>query len=266
MSWGVIGLTVRYGCRTALSDVSLRAEPGTVACVVGGDGAGKTTLLRALVGAAPISSGVVLRPAATAIGYLSAGTGVYLDLTVRENLSFVAQAYGVRERKYRGLLERAGLADVQDRLGGELSGGMRQKLGVTMALLHRPQLVVLDEPTTGVDPASRAQIARLIAAAAAEGAAVVFTTSYLDEAERAGEVLVLDGGVALTEGSPDKIVAQAQGQVWSMAGRPERAFAWCRPDGWRVWSVEQLPGMAAARSDLQDAVIVAALRHRQEAA
>jgi ABC-type multidrug transport system ATPase subunit len=155
-----------------------------VTCVVGGDGAGKTTLLRALVGLAPLASGVVLRPSATDIGYLSAGTGVYLDLTVRENLDFTAQAYGVRERKYGGLLERAGLADVQDRLGAQLSGGMRQKLGVVMALSHHPRLVVLDEPTTGVDPVSRAEMARLIAASAAEGAAVVFTTSYLDEAER----------------------------------------------------------------------------------
>ncbi|EWM10195.1 ABC transporter ATP-binding protein, partial [Kutzneria sp. 744] len=205
MSWGAVGLTVRYGRRTALSDVSLRAEPGMVTCVVGGDGAGKTTLMRALVGSAPVTHGAVVRPSVAEIGYLSAGTGVYPDLTVRENIEFVAQAYRVRDRDQRRLLDRTGLSGVDDRLGAELSGGMRQKLGVVLGLLHRSRLLVLDEPTTGVDPASRADIARLIASAAADGTAVVFTTSYLDEAERAGEVLVLDAGAALAAGVPAKI-------------------------------------------------------------
>lgn len=264
MTWGAVGLTVRYGRRTALSDVSVRVEPGMVTCVVGGDGAGKTTLLRALVGSAPITHGVVLRPAVAQIGYLSAGTGVYPDLTVRENLEFAARAYHVRDRHPERLLARTGLSGVDDRLGAELSGGMRQKLGVVLALLHRPQLLVLDEPTTGVDPASRAEIARLIAGAAADGAAVVFTTSYLDEAERAGEVLVLDGGTTLATGLPSKIVAAAEGQVWNSTARPARGFTWRRADGWRMWG--PAGDASPIRPDLQDAVIVAALRHRQEAA
>jgi len=267
MSWGTVGLTVRYGRRTALSDVSVRVDPGAVTCVVGGDGAGKTTLMRAMVGATPITHGVVLRPAAAEIGYLSAGTGVYPDLTVRENIEFAARAYRARGRDQQRLLARTGLSAVDDRLGAELSGGMRQKLGVVLAMLHRPRLLVLDEPTTGVDPASRADIARLIAAAAADGAAVVYTTSYLDEAERAGEVLVLDGGTALAAGLPATIVAAADGQVWNRPDRPARGLAWRRPDGWRVWSDSgPVAGACPVRPDLQDAVIVAALRHRGEAA
>ncbi len=199
-TWGVSGLTVRYGTRTALDDVTLRVPGGAVTAVIGGDGAGKTTLLRALAGVVPAAAGGVERPDRRRIGYVAGAAGVYEDLSVDENVEFVASAYGLtaRERDERAaeLLEHTGLAGTGDRLAGRLSGGMRQKLAFALAMLHRPDLLVLDEPTTGVDPVSRADLWRLIAGAAAGGAAVVVSTTYLDEAERAANVILLEDGRA----------------------------------------------------------------------
>src|SRR5215469_10118069 len=171
--WGVDGACVRYGDRLALDHVTFHAVPGRVSAVVGGDGAGRTTLLRCLAGALAVSDGQVRLPAPPRIGYLPAGSGIYPDLSVDENLAFRATVYRLspataRERSGE-LLDRAGLAAVRGRLAGQLSGGMRQKLGVIATMMHRPDLLVLDEPTTGVDPVSRADLWWLIARAAAGG-------------------------------------------------------------------------------------------------
>jgi ABC-2 type transport system ATP-binding protein len=199
-TWGVRDLTVRYGTHTALDRVTLDVPAGAVAAVIGGDGAGKTTLLRALAGVVPASSGSVCRPDRRRIGYVAGAAGVYGDLSVDENVEFVAGAYGLttREREERSaeLLDRTGLTGTGTRLAGRLSGGMRQKLAFALAMLHEPDLLVLDEPTTGVDPVSRADLWRLIAGAAAAGAAVVVTTTYLDEAQRAASVVLLEDGLA----------------------------------------------------------------------
>ena len=198
--WGVRALTVRYGTRTALDRVTLDVPAGAVTAVIGGDGAGKTTLLRALAGVVPASSGSVCGPDRRQIGYVAGAAGVYGDLSVDENIEFVAGAYGLtaREREERSaeLLARTGLTGTGTRLARRLSGGMRQKLAFALAMLHDPELLVLDEPTTGVDPVSRADLWRLIAGAAAAGAAVVVTTTYLDEALRAASVLLLEDGRA----------------------------------------------------------------------
>jgi ABC-2 type transport system ATP-binding protein len=270
--WGCHEVCVRYR-RTgvALDHVSLRAQAGQVTAVVGGDGAGKTTLLRLLAGALAPDAGVVRRPAARRIGYLPAGSGVYPDLTVAENLAFRAVAYGLpagaaRERAEE-YLGKAGLAAARDRLAGRLSGGMRQKLGVITAMVHRPDLLVLDEPTTGIDPVSRSDLWWLIARAAAAGSAVVFATSYLDEAERAGWVLALDGGRELAAGTPDAITAAVPGTLHPVAARPAGEAgrrAWRRAGRWRVWEPPGFPGAADGpgapiRPDLQDAVTIAAL-------
>ena len=174
---GVRGVTMAFGEHIALRDVTLDVPSGQVTGVVGGDGAGKTTLLRILAGAVAPDSGEVRRPAPDRTGYLTASSGTYPDLSVQENLEFAAAGYGVpaeagtsTDKEY---LERTGLAAAQRRLAGNLSGGMRQKLGVIRAMLHEPDLLVLDEPTTGVDPVSRADLWWLIARAAAGGAAVV---------------------------------------------------------------------------------------------
>src|SRR5262249_41227157 len=180
------------------------------------------------------------RPAPVATGYLSAGSGTYPDLTVNENLAFRATAYQIppqqaRERSAE-LLARAGLDRVGDRLAGQLSGGMRQKLGVIAAMLHRPDLPGLDEPTTGVGPVSRADLWWLITHAAAGGAAVVLATSYLDEAERAHDVLVLDAGTVLASGTPEQIVAATPGTLTVTSERPAGEAgrrAWRREGRWR---------------------------------
>ena len=274
--WGTDDVCVRFGDTLALDHVSFRAEPGRVSAVVGGDGAGRTTLLRCLAGALAPASGQVRRPAPLATGYLSAGSGTYPDLSVTENLAFRATAYRVppqtaRERSGE-LLARAGLDRVTGRLAGQLSGGMRQKLGVIAAMLHRPDLLILDEPTTGVDPVSRSDLWWLIARAAADGAAVVLATSYLDEAERAQAVLVLDAGAELASGTPEQIVAAMPGTLTATDTRPGGEAgrrAWRREGRWRVWDPGNghgtAPGAApgnsdgAVQPDLQDAVTVASL-------
>jgi ABC-2 type transport system ATP-binding protein len=196
--WGVRDLTVRYGAHTALDGVTLDVPRGTVTAVIGGDGAGKTTLLRALAGVVGPSAGTVRRPARRRVGYVAGASGLYDDLSVDENIAFVADAYGLstaqRDARMGRLLQQTGLTGTGARLAGRLSGGMRQKLAVALALLHEPGLLVLDEPTTGVDPVSRADLWRLIAAAAASGTAVLVSTTYLDEATRAAVVVLLEDG------------------------------------------------------------------------
>ncbi len=276
-TWGVRGLTVWFGAHAALRDVTLEVPAGQVTGVVGGDGAGKTTLLRILAGAAAPDAGEVRRPPAEQTGYLAASSGTYPDLSVDENLAFAAAGYGMPGKlaaaRASQLLERTGLAAARQRLAGKLSGGMRQKLGVVRAMLHRPRLLVLDEPTTGVDPVSRADLWWLIARAAAEGAAVVLTTTYIDEAERAASVLVLEDGDALAQGKPEEIIASVPGTIKIS---PERLRgdaarrAWRRAGTWRVWVPPGYDGGADGTAggegaadcvtpDLQDAVIVAAL-------
>jgi ABC-2 type transport system ATP-binding protein len=266
--WGTEDISVRYGERLALDHVSFQAEPGRVSAVVGGDGAGRTTLLRCLAGALQPSSGRVRLPPPLRIGYLSEGSGTYPDLTVAENLAFRATAYRVPAAVARArgdaLLERAGLARARSRAAGQLSGGMRQKLGVIAAMLHKPDLLVLDEPTTGIDPVSRADLWWLIARAAADGAAVVLATSYLDEAERAADVLALDAGRELARGTPQEIVAAMPGTLRMSDERPAgeaRRRAWRRAGRWRVWDPGSHPpgADAIATPDLQDAVTVAIL-------
>ncbi len=274
-SWGAEHLEVRYGDRVALQGVSLEARRGEVAAVVGGDGAGKSTLLRALAGALRPSAGAVRRPDVLQVGYVSAGPGVYRDLTADENLGFSGAAYGLSAREIAErsdqLLRRIGLVEARLRLVGQLSGGMRQKLALAVGLLHRPELLVLDEPTTGVDPVSRADLWRLISGAAASGAAVVFSTTYLDEAERAGEVLALDEGRTLASGPPEWVTGAIPGSVVEVGERPgghDARRAWRRGDRWRWWipSGKVPPEASPAEVNLEDAVVVAALSRREEAA
>ena len=269
-TWGADAIDVRFGEVLALDQVSITAPPGQVTVVVGGDGAGKTTLLRCLAGALAPHAGTVRRPDPHRIGYLPPGSGIYEDLSVQENLDFRAAAYGLPGPQARqqaaAYLDRTGLAPARDRLAGQLSGGMLRKLGVIAALLPGPDLLVLDEPTTGVDPVSRADLWWLIARAAADGAAVLMSTTYLEEAARAARVLVLDTGQALATGPPAEITAAVPGTIVALAQRPddeeERRRSWRRAGAWRVW---QPPGREPAdpdpiEPDLQDAVCVAELR------
>jgi ABC-2 type transport system ATP-binding protein len=268
-SWGCRRLGVRYGSTVALEEVTFEVPAGTVAAVVGGDGAGKTTLLRALAGTVRPAAGTVRRPGERRLGYVSAGAGVWADLTVDENLSFSGHAYGLSagelDRRVGALLQRTGLAAARDRLAGQLSGGMRQKLALAMAVAHEPDLLILDEPTTGVDPVSRAQLWRLLAGSAAGGAAVVVATTYLDEAERAATVLVLDRGRSLLSGTPEEILAATPGLVVEGTARPGGIASWRRGARWRAWSPDGStpPGTGPVTLDLEDSVIVAQLREDQ---
>jgi ABC-2 type transport system ATP-binding protein len=272
--WGTDDVSVKYQGQLALDKITLRAQAAQLTAVVGGDGAGKTTLLRCLAGALAPGSGHVRRPPAGQIGYLSASSGTYPDLTAAENLEFRATAYGLPAARARersaDLLDRAGLGAARDRLAGQLSGGMRQKLGVIAAMLTGPRLLVLDEPTTGVDPVSRSGLWWLMARAAADGCAVVLATSYLDEAERAAAVLALDDGRELAAGTPDQIIAALPGTLRAVAERPpgtDEQRAWRRGGRWRVWDPPDSAGGPDGRAgpgepiqpDLQDAVTVAAL-------
>ncbi|MGH8928700.1 MAG: ABC transporter ATP-binding protein, partial [Acidimicrobiia bacterium] len=169
----------------ALVDVDLEVPTGAITVLIGADGAGKTTVARVLVGLRNPDSGAVRRPSPARIGYKPEAAGTWAELTVAENLEFVAAAHRLGRPggdRIHALLHVTGLVAASDRLAGKLSGGMRQKLAVAMAILPEPELVVLDEPTTGLDPVSRSELWRLLVRAAGEGMAVLATTSYLDEA------------------------------------------------------------------------------------
>jgi ABC-2 type transport system ATP-binding protein len=267
MRWGLQNARVSYGRRVALDGVTVPAEPSQVTVVVGGDGAGKSTCLKALVALVQPEAGTVRRPAKQRIGYVPATAGLYADLTVQENLDFSAEAYrlpaGQRGPREDEILERVGLAGVRHRLGGHLSGGMQRKLAVGLALLHSPDLLVLDEPTTGVDPVSRAELWRLISRAAAQGTAVAVATTYVNEAARAASVVLLKAGKVLAGGTPDSILRSLPGALGAVRGAAVRPtpLSWRRGAGWRVWapSGELPPGAEPASPDFDDAVVVAEL-------
>jgi ABC-2 type transport system ATP-binding protein len=260
----VTNLSVRYGDTTALDDVTVDVPAGQISAVVGGDGAGKTTLMRALVGRVAPSGGHVSAPPEQEIGYQPATSGTWPDLTVDENLGFVGGMYGLSSSALGArrdeLLDRSGLTTARDRLASRLSGGMRTKLGFCMALMHSPSLLVLDEPSTGVDPVSRVELWRLLAESAASGTAVVLATTYMDEGERAAHVTVLDRGRVLLAGAPADVVASFPGAVVT-TDRPVRPdMSWRHADGYREWWPDgTAPGGQTVDVDLEDVTIVAAL-------
>ena len=266
MRWGLENVRIIMRRTVALDEVTVPADPGSMTVVVGGDGAGKSTSLQVLAGLLEPDSGTARRPARNHIGYVPATAGLYADLTVQENIDFTADAYRLRgtERTSRAdrLLERIGLTGARGRLGGQLSGGMRRKLAVALALLHSPEMLVIDEPTTGVDPVSRTELWRLIAGATADGAATVVSTTYVNEAVRAARVVLLDAGKVLASGSPDEILRGVPGALGTVTGKGRPgAASWRRGASWRIWSPDgTLPaGARPAEPDFEDAVVVASL-------
>jgi ABC-2 type transport system ATP-binding protein len=269
VTFGVRCAAVTFAGVPALSGVSMAVEPGTVVAVVGGDGAGKTTLLRSLVGQVRLDSGVVTAPQPSDIGYLPATEGSWGALTVRQNMDFAGGVFGLDgtdlHRRRDLLLARAGLAEVPNRPASQLSGGMRRKLAFSMAVLHQPRLLVLDEPSTGVDPVSRVDLWRMVSEAAAAGTAVALATTYLDEAERASRLLVLDRGHVLAAGSLAEVLGSVPGTVTRTAAPHRTAWAWRRgQDHHEFWpGGHALPGGAVpVPPDLQDAVTVLSLLAR----
>ena len=266
MKWGLDEVRVTRGRKVALAAVTVAVDPSRIAVVVGGDGAGKSTCLQVLAGLLEPDTGTVRRPAKERIGYVPATEGLYCDLTVQQNLDFTAAAFRLsrseRDRKASQILEQTGLGRVRNRLGGQLSGGMRRKLAVGLALLHSPELLILDEPTTGVDPVSRADLWRLISRAAVEGAAVAVTSTYVNEAARAASVVLLEAGKMLASGTPEQILRDVPGAVGAWPGdRRPTPLSWRRGASWRVWSpAGRLPdGVPPVQPDFEDAVVVAAL-------
>ena len=223
----VSGLTKHFGSLAVVDGLTFDVKPGEIFGLVGPDGAGKTTTLRILAGVLDAESGhaviaghdVLTDPesAKSDLSYMSQRFGLYEDLTVDENIRFYADVFGMgrveRTRRAAQLLAAAGLQDVGRRLAGQLSGGMKQKLGLVCALIHTPRVLLLDEPTNGVDPVSRREFWSLLYGLLAEGVAILISTSYLDEAERCHRVGLLHRGRLLFSDEPEALKKQFPGGV-----------------------------------------------------
>jgi ABC-2 type transport system ATP-binding protein len=230
----VSGLTRRYGELVAVRGISFEVGRGEMFGLIGPDGAGKTTTLRVILGLLAPHGGEVrtcgLDPwnegaaLARRIGYLSQRFSLYGDLSVDENVSFFADVHGVAGWRARRdeLLEMLRMTPFRDRLADRLSGGMKQKLALACTLIHTPELLVLDEPTTGVDPVSRRDFWKILARLQREGLTLLLTTPYLDEAERCQRVALMDHGELLTVNTPDALRAEAAGVVIELMAHPKR--------------------------------------------
>jgi len=223
----VSALSKRFGEVRAVDQLTFDVHPGEIFGLVGPDGAGKTTALRVLAGVLDADSGsatvagydVVHDPegAKHHLSYMSQRFGLYEDLTVDENIRFYADLFGVtrkqREPRAAELLAAAGLSDFRSRLAGNLSGGMKQKLGLVCALIHTPKVILLDEPTNGVDPVSRRDFWRILYSLVAGGVAILTSTSYLDEAERCHRVGLLHQGRLLFCDQPSALKKKFPGEI-----------------------------------------------------
>jgi ABC-2 type transport system ATP-binding protein len=227
----VNGLTKRFGTIRAVDNLNFTAQKGEILGLVGPDGAGKTTTLRILAGVLPADTGLVLlggqdvlrEPEAikSRISYMPQHFGLYEDLTVAENIRFYADIFevsrAVRQQREQQLLEASGMSRFRDRLAGQLSGGMKRKLGIACALIHTPQLLLLDEPTTGVDPVSRRELWSLLYSLVFEGVTVLVSTAYLDEAERCHRLLLMHQGHRLFFGTPAELKSMLPGAVLAIS-------------------------------------------------
>jgi ABC-2 type transport system ATP-binding protein len=225
------GLTREFGTLRAVDALTFAVPRGELFGLVGPDGAGKTTTLRMLAGVLrPTAGDAILRGVSVArdpegvkrhIAYMSQRFGLYTDLTVAENLDFYADLYEVpraeRETRLRRLFEFSGLGPFHKRLAGQLSGGMKQKLGLSCALVHQPEILLLDEPTFGVDPISRRDLWLIVHEMVAQGVTVVVSTSYMDEAERFDRLALLDKGRVVALDSPEGLRRRWEGEMISLA-------------------------------------------------
>jgi len=233
----VSALSKRFGEVRAVDQLTFDVHAGEIFGLVGPDGAGKTTALRMLAGVLAVDSGaatvagcdVVRDPegAKHHLSYMSQRFGLYEDLTVDENIRFYADLFGVRRQQRQPrtaeLLAAAGLSDFRTRLAGNLSGGMKQKLGLVCALIHTPKVILLDEPTNGVDPVSRRDFWRILYSLLAEGVAILTSTSYLDEAERCHRVGLLYQGRLLFCDAPEALKKRFPGEILAVhASEPAR--------------------------------------------
>ena len=226
----VHGMTKRFGTRTAVDHVSLKVRAGEICGFLGPNGSGKTTFIRMLCGLlhADDGSGTCLgfdvikesEEIKRQVGYMTQRFSFYEDLSIEENLDFVARMYSVPKRReaVRDSLERLGLTGRKEQVAGQLSGGWKQRLALAACMIHRPQLLLLDEPTAGVDPKARRDFWEEIHRLAAEGLTFLIATHYMDEAERCHRLAFISYGHLLTQGTVDEVVAQARLTTWSVAG------------------------------------------------
>jgi len=219
------GVEKRFGGATALAGLTLDVRKGEMFGLIGPDGAGKTTAIRLLCGLLHVDAGTVrvfdrdpVRDHAwvtSRVGYLSQRFSLYGDLTIDENIEFFAEIHGVRGFKARRdtLLGMTQLTPYRGRLADKLSGGMKQKLALACTLVHEPELIVLDEPTTGVDPVSRREFWKLLSEFLARGITIVMSTPYLDEAERCARVALLHEGRTLAVDEPARLRTLIGGRI-----------------------------------------------------
>ncbi len=223
-----------FGEHVAVDRLSLTVQAGEIYGLVGPDGAGKTTTMRLLCGALRPDEGQVslggfdlqrqTEQARALIGYLPQRFSLYEELTVLENIRFFAEVRGLAAAAWRprsmDILAFVGLADFVGRRAGDLSGGMKQKLGLAAALVHQPRILLLDEPTAGVDPVTRQDFWQLIIRLVADGAAVLVSTPYMDEAVRCTRVGFMNQGRLIVEGPPGELRARLRGDILELLGHP----------------------------------------------
>ena len=243
-------VTKKYGEVPAVRELSLTVQPGEMFGLIGPDGAGKTTTIRLMCGLLRVDGGTVRMlgrdpvkehlAVTQSVGYLSQRFSLYGDLTIDENIAFFAEIHGlrlsdpkIRDRRTR-LLELTQLAPFRGRLADQLSGGMKQKLALACTLVHEPKIILLDEPTTGVDPVSRREFWKLLAEFLSQGITILMATPYLDEAERCSRVALLHEGRLLALDTPAALRATLPGEVMEViAGERDLATE----------ALERLPGV-----------------------
>jgi ABC-2 type transport system ATP-binding protein len=241
-----------FGATVAVNDLSLRVEEGQIYGLVGSDGAGKTTALRLLVGALLPDSGEAViggyslarqtEQVRAQLGYLSQRFSLYEDLSVLENIRFFSELRGLTQQEWlprcMEILEFVGLSAFKDRRAGQLSGGMKQKLGLASALVARPHLLLLDEPTTGVDPVTRQDFWQLlIRIVSQEKVSVLITTPYMDEAARCQRVGFIRQGKIIAEGTPSELRSTLDNRILEVRGQPLRVL---RPAAEKLSGVENV--------------------------
>lgn len=225
------GLTKRYGQLTAVDGVNLSVGEGELFGLIGPDGAGKSSIYRMLATLMPPDGGTArvlgldvvadYRRIRTLIGYMPERFSLYPDLTVSENLKFFASLFNVSVERNRDLIDSifSQLARFPDRLAGKLSGGMKQKLALSCALIHRPRLLLLDEPTTGVDAVSRSEFWQMLRSLARKGMTIMVSTSYMDEAALCDRVAMLDKGRIMLTDTPKNICKLASYNLYEARSR-----------------------------------------------
>jgi drug efflux transport system ATP-binding protein len=239
----------RYGAVEALARLSLDVRSGEMFGLIGPDGAGKTTAIRLICGLLHADGGEVRvlgldphrdhRRLTERVGYLSQRFSLYGDLTIDENIAFFAEVHGVRDyaRRRDQLLSMTQLTPFRGRLADRLSGGMKQKLALACTLVHEPELILLDEPTTGVDPVSRREFWKLLSEFLASGITILMSTPYLDEAERCTRVALVHEGRALAIDEPDRLRALIRGRMVEVIAHGNEAAE----------IVRRVPGVADAQ-------------------